>query len=227
MNALRLGTYNIHKFIGADGRKDAGRVISVIRALGADVLALQEFTDDAAAGAQEFAAAMGYRAVEQKMLRGNGRHQSNLLLSRLPLRSPRLIDLKVEGQEPRGAIVAVVEAGGHRLHVVTTHLGLRPAARKRQLDAILGAFDLDPAQPFALLGDLNAILPWEGAERRLGRDFPGQARPPSFPARRPVLALDRIVVRPARMLRSLRVFADAPARVASDHLPLVADLVLS
>jgi len=39
---LRLASYNIHKALGTDGRRDPGRVLEVVNALGADVVALQE-----------------------------------------------------------------------------------------------------------------------------------------------------------------------------------------
>jgi endonuclease/exonuclease/phosphatase family metal-dependent hydrolase len=48
----------------------------------------------------------------------------------------------------------------------------------------------------------------------------------TFPARRPVLALDRIWVHPRAALASMWVHRSVHARVASDHLPICADLAL-
>ena len=39
---LTFASYNIHKAVGVDGRRDADRIISVLRELQADVIALQE-----------------------------------------------------------------------------------------------------------------------------------------------------------------------------------------
>ena len=50
--------------------------------------------------------------------------------------------------------------------------------------------------------------------------------PPTFPARRPVFALDRIWVSPSGGVTRLARHSSSLARVASDHLPLVADIVV-
>ncbi|HSL91086.1 MAG TPA: hypothetical protein VK863_00435, partial [Candidatus Limnocylindrales bacterium] len=39
---FRAVSYNIHRCVGMDGRKDPGRVAEVIRELGADIVGLQE-----------------------------------------------------------------------------------------------------------------------------------------------------------------------------------------
>ena len=48
----------------------------------------------------------------------------------------------------------------------------------------------------------------------------------TFPARRPMLALDRVWAHPGHILRNLEAHRSALARVASDHLPLIATLEL-
>ena len=246
MSTVRLATYNIHKFVGADGKRNVTRILDVIRALDADIVGIQEFVVDPAIphapggfaahstngtqgvpGAEEFAAAAGYRVVQQKMRRANGQYQRNLLLTRAAPRLVRLIDLVCEGMEPRGAICAEMEEGGQRFRVVTTHLGLAPWARKRQFETMLRDGAWRDRLPLALLGDFNASIPFGPVDRRLRRAFPGHARPASFPARWPIVAPDRIVVDPASAVRSLRAYREAPANIASDHLPLVADIVFS
>lgn len=224
MAALRLATYNIHKFVGADGNWNPERVVSVIRAIDADVVAIQEFTIDTSKvnppSPQQFAAAAGYRVVEQVMLRPDGQIQYNLLFTRAEIRSGELISLPVPGVEERGAIVAEIDG----LRVAATHLGLLPGARRRQLAMLLDFVKND--KPFALMGDMNMSLPFEAARRRLTQEFPGPATPATFPATFPCLALDRIVARPAGLIRAIRAFDSASARKASDHLPLVAEIAL-
>ena len=39
---LTFASYNIHKGIGVDGRRDADRIVTVLREINADVIALQE-----------------------------------------------------------------------------------------------------------------------------------------------------------------------------------------
>jgi endonuclease/exonuclease/phosphatase family metal-dependent hydrolase len=87
----------------------------------------------------------------------------------------------------------------------------------------------EPERPVVLMGDLNE---WRRTHRRsalqgLGPGFgpigPGVA---SFPAPFPVLALDRIVARPHRILGAVRAHDTPLARVASDHLPIKARVLL-
>ena len=78
-----------------------------------------------------------------------------------------------------------------------------------------------------LMGDLNEWYLWGRPLRWLHSHFrETPAAPPTFPARQPVLALDRIWVAPAGSLRRLRRHVSPLARVASDHLPLVAELII-
>jgi endonuclease/exonuclease/phosphatase family metal-dependent hydrolase len=75
-----------------------------------------------------------------------------------------------------------------------------------------------------VLGDFNDWLPGRSAahvmDERLGRP----PQPVSFPARWPVMALDRIWVRPLPSLQKIFVHRSRLARQASDHLPVVAEI---
>ena len=55
---------------------------------------------------------------------------------------------------------------------------------------------------------------------------PLQAAIRSFPARFPLLALDRIVAYPADLIASVELHDSPLARVASDHLPIKASVHL-
>lgn len=234
MTSLRLATYNIHKFVGADGKRNPARTLKVIEALDADVLAIQEFQADSDTrrprgrpeSAEVFAEAAGYHVVQQPVRRVVGNYQSNLLLSRLPVHHSALLDLHHRRAEPRGAICADIEADGHLLRIVGTHLGLTPAGRRAQLERILKECHPHEGQFFALMGDLNAWIPWGPVDRRLRREFRGHARPVSFPAMRPVLPLDRILVTPPKSVEKTFAFAEDLATTASDHLPVVCDVTL-
>ena len=180
-----MATYNIHKFVGRDGKRDEERILGVIGAMNADILALQEFVLQDHGGdismVEAFTAKAGYHFIAQPMLRLNKMVQFNLLLSRAPVHSQNLVTLPRDGHEPRGAIAAEYEIGGRLLHVAATHLGLSPAARMRQLAMILELCAGQTQAPFALLGDLNIMFPWEPAQRYLRKVFPGQKQPAGFP----------------------------------------------
>ena len=125
------------------------------------------------------------------------------------------------------AIAADVDCGGLRVHVVATHLGLRPAERRFQVERLLKLFTATKKDREVLLGDLNEWYLWGRPLRKLRTYFDQAPAPATFPSRHPLFALDRIYVSPRSMLKELTVHSSALARLASDHLPVVATLDLS
>jgi endonuclease/exonuclease/phosphatase family metal-dependent hydrolase len=109
---------------------------------------------------------------------------------------------------------------------VATHLGLRPAERREQVQQLLHLFRERPHDSSVLLGDLNEWFLWGRPLRRLHRHFRETPSLATFPRELPLLALDRIWTHPRAMLRSSQVHKTPLARLASDHLPLVATLDL-
>ncbi len=228
MRSLRIATYNVHRAIGSDGRTDPARVLAVLREIDADVYALQEVEahDDGADMLAWLGCELGYQAVPGTTLKRRDGHFGNGVLTRCPVNQKRITDLSWRGREPRGAIAVDVDCSGARLRVVATHLGLRPAERRDQVQQLLQLFKEHPHERSVLLGDLNEWFLWGRPLRRLHRHFRSTPAPATFPARAPFLALDRIWTHPRAMVRGLAVHRSALARAASDHLPLVATLDL-
>jgi endonuclease/exonuclease/phosphatase family metal-dependent hydrolase len=227
-HALRVATYNIHSAVGRDGRCDPGRVARVIRELAADVVALQEVeSHHGGLDALEFLGReTGMTAVPgPTMLRTEGDY-GNALLTRSRLLEVRRLDLSFPGREPRGALDVTLEAGRLAVRIIATHLGLRPVERRHQIDTILAGLAQPNPGPTVLLGDLNEWFLWGRPLRRLHAHFGPTPAPATFPAHWPVFALDRVWVQPLRSLRKLAVHDSRLARVASDHLPLVAEIDL-
>lgn len=223
MHTIAVATYNVHRCIRSDGRADPGGTLAVAAALDSDILALQEIEWDpreALDRLAHFADALGCRAVAGPMLLRPDGHYGNAVLTRLQIARVARLDLGVPGCEPRGALDLELIASGRRIRVIATHLGLRPMERREQARRLLAAAARGPDMPTVLLGDLNEWLPWARPLRWLGRFFGAGPAPPTFPAARPVLALDRIWVRPPERLLRLDVDRSAAARRASDHLPL-------
>ena len=224
-----VATYNVHRCIGSDGRHDPDRVADVIRRLEADVVGLQEVDakphlEHGVDQVEYLAAATGLTGVAGPTLVRHYGQYGNALLTRLPVRGVTLIDPSIARREPRGAIDAEVDAHGIRCRLLVTHLGLRRAERSQQLAHLVACPPRWPGPALTvLLGDLNDWLGMVGMGLRLPDGFMyGRAR--SFPARAPVLRLDAIAAHPGDALR--RVWADASplARVASDHLPVCAEI---
>jgi endonuclease/exonuclease/phosphatase family metal-dependent hydrolase len=229
-SVVRVASYNVHRCKGRDGRRDPARVAAVIRELRADVIALQEIESGAAAQLTALAHATGLTPVAGPTMLDPAGDYGNGLLTGLRVEHERRIDLSVRGREPRGAIEAVVRVAGTPLRIVGTHLGLRAIDRRRQVQALLRALvdadPDDPSAPIVLAGDLNEWLPRTRVRRWLAARFGTFPARSTFPAWRPLLALDQIWVRPAPLLRGVRVHESPLAREASDHLPVVGEIAV-
>lgn len=225
--SLRIATYNIHACIGRDKQFDPQRVVDVIRNIDADVIALQEvehhMVDDLDL-LQFIAKEAGYQAYAGPTMKRGQRNYGNAVLSRLPVTNKLTRDLSVDGREPRGLIELQLEIHGQTVLILATHLGLRPAERRLQTEQIIALLSLQQADTTILLGDLNEWFLWGRPLRWLSRHFEKTPHVATFPVFWPFLALDRIWVNPVSQLLSLTSHQVSPARQASDHLPLVAEI---
>ena len=229
--SLRVATWNIHGAIGADRRYVPERIVDVLAEICADIVALQEV---ASAQAHEnflrdMERATGFHIAAGLLRQHRGDDFGNALLSRFPILSLDHLDLTVDAYEPRGAIDVCVDVDLPRpLRVIATHLGLRPGERREQVRRIITAVERDSPHPTLLMGDLNEWWLWGRPLRWLHSHFrEAPPAPPTFPSRRPVFALDRIWVAPTGCVQTLARHSTRLSRVASDHLPLVADVVLT
>jgi len=228
-NVLRVASYNVHRAVGTDRRRDPARIAAVISELRADLVGLQEVDwrhDDTDQGSQfEYLAHLpGYEAVAGPNLRDHRGHYGNLLLTRLAVQRVRRVDLSESRREPRGAIDVDLAAGRRALRVIVTHLGLGPRERWRQAARLRDLVRQELGRPTLLLGDFNDWLPAAPTLRPLLGLCGATTAPASYPAFWPCLALDRILAWAFEMPPSVRGHASALARKASDHLPLVAEV---
>jgi endonuclease/exonuclease/phosphatase family metal-dependent hydrolase len=223
---LRVATYNVHDCIGRDRRFDPARIAGILADLDADLIALQEVTQDSAGDLlRHFERVTGLSAIDGSLFeRGVGRY-GNLVLTRLPTLRTRLHDLSYGDREPRGLVEALLEHDADRLTVFATHLGFRRGERAEQLASLVRK--IEPVRGAAvLLGDLNT---WFGARTlapltALGFRHRRVNSFPTWPA--PVAALDRILARPPMSVARCWRYESASAAVASDHFPVVAELQL-
>lgn len=223
---LRLASYNIHAGVGGDGRFAPRRLAAVLHNLDADIIGLQEVVSigpDGFALLDELARRSGMQAIAgPTMLRGDASY-GNALLLRPPYRNLRRLELDAGRHEPRGAVSVEISAGGEPLTVAVTHLGLRAAERRQQIALLLEWLPAPPAR-VVLLGDLNEWWPWSANLRRLRRRFGTISGTATFPARLPLLAMDRILASPAHLIRWQQRQSDRLSRLASDHLPVLAEI---
>jgi endonuclease/exonuclease/phosphatase family metal-dependent hydrolase len=231
--ALRVATYNVHACIGRDGRHDPDRVATVIEELNADVVALQEFTYPASVALEARTPFFITTLDRYQCALGPTRHRTrqtvtecfgNALLTRHRIVEVHRIDLSMKRREARGALAATIDVGGTMLHVLATHLGLRVHERRFQVQQILNYLDSVRDTLVVVLGDFNDWLPGRSAAHVLDHRLGRPPRPATFPVAWPVVALDRIWVHPRSALRRISAHVSPTARIASDHLPVVAEI---
>ncbi|MGB3408813.1 MAG: endonuclease/exonuclease/phosphatase family protein [Jannaschia sp.] len=235
-------TWNIHRGLGNDGRFDPSRVLDVLRdevwQSGTDALILQEADADPPPhhGVLDIAtveAATGLRHMHRDPVH-RSTPESHGFLGVIVYLHPaievdalRLVDLP--GYCARGAVVLDIRKAGMKLRLVATHLSLSQVLRMAQLRTLAQHFQRHDPRQIILCGDLNEWRPWGGwalSKRVLGQAFDGPALP-SFPVRRPILPLDRILTTaPGRVLEA-RVLDGPGIRTASDHRPLCARIGIS
>ena len=228
MASVRLASYNVHRAIGRDRRTDPERILAVLEEIDADVYALQEVEAHDSGGdmLEWLAKKMGADAIAGTTLARHDGHYGNGLLAKCHciVRS-ELVDLSWREREPRGAISADLDFGSGRvLKVVATHLGLRPAERREQVERLLQLFTWNEQERAVLMGDVNEWFLWGRPIKKLHRYFDQTPAVATFPSGGPIFALDRLWAHPGSILRELKAHASPLARIASDHLPLVAQI---
>ena len=228
---IRVASYNIHKCVGTDRRRDPLRILDVLCEIDGDVVALQEA--DLRFGEREGLLDMDLLRKRTGLVpvpiegagKNHGWHGNVVLVREAVVHGQHQITLP--GVEPRGALVVDLEAKSLHLRVIATHFGLLRRSRAKQAETVLEAAREAADRTVLLMGDLNE---WRidkrsgltGLESIFG-NF--EFFVPSFPSRYPLLALDRILCAPRNRLRNIEVHSSALSRVASDHLPIKAEVV--
>jgi endonuclease/exonuclease/phosphatase family metal-dependent hydrolase len=232
---------------------DLERIASVLNRIGADVIGLQEVGWHRPEHPQvdQFAylrAHTGYDVIEGLVRDPLRSHFGNAVLTRLPVLRQQWIDLKVRGHAPRAAIAADLgdRDGRPDVRIVVTHLGLTPQERRiqvgRLMEALMDAGTGDgTAQggeasapivppsgvlPTIVLGDFNLVRRQTRASRLLEEHFPTFVSEPTYPSWSPQLALDRIYLSGHWRVETSHVLHTGLAKIASDHLPLIAQVRL-
>jgi endonuclease/exonuclease/phosphatase family metal-dependent hydrolase len=229
MPGLRLLAYNVHGF-----RAGVGRVANAVSQLRPDVVLLNEARGRGRL--RRFA-----RAMEME-LAGHGLGWfggvMNAVLLRPPLRSvgTETVRFSRTGRlPPRGAVVTHLRRAGFHVTAVAVHLGLSDAERMqhaRELTDVVAGM----APPILVGGDLNegpdgkarawiADRLWDAhTAASPGVSIAGTGE--TFPAREPRARIDYVFVSEGVEVERCWVGTSSEAELASDHLPLFADVVV-
>lgn len=246
--SFKVLTVNIHKGFTFFNRKFIlPELRDAVRSVGADVVFLQEVTGSHSEHGErfdnfpetphyEFLAdeiwpqfAYGRNAVYNK-----GDH-GNAVLSKFPIVKFENRDVSISGPERRGLLHCELKIPGRsaHIHAICVHLGLMEAHRTLQMQMLCDMVqkDIPPNSPVVVAGDFND---WRRRAHRILEAGAGlhevfvqahghAAR--TFPARLPLLKLDRIYVRNA-IGHAPVVLPIHPWSHLSDHAPLAAEIEL-
>ncbi len=221
-----VASYNIHKYVGIDGKFDPERVTRVIKELKAEIVGLQEI-DSLFYRDQPFPISQraGLEVVLGPTRRNHKGHFGNALLTSYTVQEVRRIDLSVFGRSPRGALDVDLLIKGETVRVIVAHLGLGLRERRKQIRRLLDIFCSERDKMEIMLGDFNEWVPVRNSLGRVHNFFGKSPVLKTFPSFMPVLPLDRIWVRPMESLVSMSTHKTPLSRKASDHLPVKAVLM--
>ncbi len=246
---LRIVTYNIHKGFSQFNRHMVVHELrEQLRRLDADIVFLQEvqgehqrharrFDDWPDEPQHDFLAGDIWQATvyASNVMYGHG-HHGNAILSRFPIEDAFNQDVTHLRFERRGLLHCMIGVPGFEksVHCVCVHLSLFGYSRRRQMDALARYFELiaNYDSPLIIAGDFNdwrnEADAWLAQRLGLKEVFGGEAGAPgrSFPAKRPILRLDRIYVR-GLTVKQAKVHSGKPWSKISDHAALSAHLALA
>ena len=243
MARLSCVTWNIHRAKGEDGLEDPARALGAIETaivpLKPDVLALQEADGecrphgrivDVARIARQTGLDYAHDRPELRWGPDSDGFLGTILFVHPRLRRAHADVIDLPGHCHRGAIsVETVTAEGQECRIMSMHLSLSQPLRIVQMRIVGQYLRRRPAMQTIVLGDLNEWRPWGGlafSEKLVGTALRGPAKA-TFPARRPILALDRILTNAPGRVEGVTVIDHPHANAASDHRALYGEVTVA
>ncbi len=245
---LKVLSYNIHRAIGVDRRFRPDRIVEILAHHDADLILLQEVDDGVPRSrgmnlGRELASALGYPhlALGHNVHLRRGKY-GNATMSRYPIVRESNIDLTIGNRKRRGCLHTSIQAQArsgysYLLDVFNTHLGLSTRERARQVGRLVRSSEfaaLGHHRTCIVGGDFNdwrsllepvftEILEFRSAT---DRKYGSEKAIRTYPSFSPTGALDRIYYRGGLRLSGSRSCRMKTSRVASDHLPVIAEFEL-
>ena len=245
VHKVRVLTLNMHKGFTVFNRKFIlPELREAVRTLSTDIVFLQEvhgsnnqhavrFSNWPSISQYEFLAESMWPEYSygRNAVYPHGDH-GNALLSKFPIVRYQNLDVSIGTIEQRGLLHSVLKLPNEKeLHAICVHLGLRENHRRQQLELLCKLVKSLPANaPIIIAGDFNdwrvranKVLARVGFHEAFFEEFGKSAK--SFPARWPLLSLDRIYVRNATTHHP-EVLHSEPWSHLSDHAPLAVEVHL-
>ncbi len=219
---VTVASYNIHKGEGIDRRVDLSRIALVLKEIDADLIGVQEVYRPQA---EALARSLGMRMAMGATRIHGGLPYGNAVFTRFAIEASYAFDLTRPARQPRGGIRLDLLVGECMLHLFNVHFGLKIRERVEQVEALVREqiLNVELVGPRVVMGDLNEWFPGP-VGRALRRELHGPRIRRTHPAPLPLFPLDRIYWDRDLHAEGFHVHRSRLARVASDHLPVVARL---
>jgi endonuclease/exonuclease/phosphatase family metal-dependent hydrolase len=222
-----------------DRRVRPDRIVNVLRELRPDIVALQEVVSLEGASPEQdqarfVAEELGFYFAFGENRRHQGGRYGNVVLTRFPIQGHRNYDISAGGRERRGCLRTDVRFDEETLHVFNVHFGTRFFEQRKQARKLIeeGIVTNDELRgPRIVLGDFNewlrgSVTSTLSAHLNKANTRRNLKKSRTFPGPFPIFRLDHIYLDRTLRLKRLYRHRSRIALVASDHLPLVADLTL-
>ncbi|MEH7502276.1 endonuclease/exonuclease/phosphatase family protein [Neobacillus drentensis] len=234
LESIKVMSYNIHHGVGADGRLDLKRIGDVIKNSNADVIGLQELDNnwDRSNYVDQAKWLANYLGMEYvygpNLIIGNTQY-GNAVLSKYPIVSSENHFLS-GGSERRGLLETVVDFKGTQFRFFNTHIDyLSEGVKTQQIKEVLewGGKNEGPA---IFVGDYNSkpdTAPIQPMMQAYNDVFGllGQNEDFTDPLPNPEKRIDYVFASKNIGIKDAEVLQTDVHLVASDHLPIIADLM--
>lgn len=243
--SIRVMTYNIHSCVGLDGRVRPERVARVINQYDPDIVAVQEVDchrkrTSSHDQSKVIAEHLRMHHVFHAMFEEQSERYGIAIFSKHPVEVIKAdyltLAMPERLREARGAIWVKVKIEGRRpFHFVNTHFGLGGNERMTQAKEVMGPGwlgNIPDDDPVILCGDLNSgpgskvLKLFHYRLRDVQHMVPGFKPKCSFTSIRPFRRIDHIFVSSHFKVESVTVPKTSTSIMASDHLPVCAELSL-
>ena len=230
---LRVLTYNVHSCVNRRGRARPDTILAAIKPLRPDVgIPRTQFQDQPRLLAEGLEMEYAFHPTVQHPVGKYGL----ALLSKYDVYqiSSGILPLLPLGRfEKRGVMYMTLDLPVGRINIFNTHLSLFTLERRLQMKSLMGdqwLGGLRASDPVVFCGDLNAG-PRSAAYRRLAHrltDVQSFCPPPkaTYSSRWPVFRIDHLFISEHFKPVGINVPRNETTRIASDHLPLCAELLL-
>lgn len=241
---IRVMTYNVHGCKGMDGKISVERVARVIARYNPDIVALQELDINRGRSGEIDQPHLIAQYLEMihhfhPSLIVDEAQYGNAILSRFPMkcvkaqRLPGMANKK--HLEPRGAIWSEIRVAGTSLHFINTHLGLNVKERNNQVIDLMGENwlrHLTCRGPVILSGDFNMSSQSNACRLIRNKLYDSQIEMENHKPKAtwfgyfPLTRIDHVFLSPELAVVGVEVGRAELAKIASDHLPLIVDLII-